>query len=134
MKHGFALPSLKKQARTVSVCKCSHSLRCSMFLKRRFCCLIFTFFLNLSIDSTIKRKGTFCGLFLIPLLPSTAIREQPKPGILIDYSKWNRYLLPSLKGHTDLFFFLKLIWLFFFTRQLSLCGKDVCLSLPISFF
>lgn len=58
---------------------------------------------NLSIDSTIKRKGTFCGLFLTPLLPSTAIREQPKPGILIDYSKWNRYLLPSLKGYTDLF-------------------------------
>lgn len=63
MKHEFALPSLKKQTRTVSVCVCKMQpfLHCNVFLKRRYCFFEFTFYL--SIYSTIKRKGTFCGLF-----------------------------------------------------------------------
>lgn len=62
---------------------------------------MFDFTFYLSVDSTIKRKGTFCGLLLTPLLPSTANREQPKSGILIDYSKWNTSIYK--KGDTDLF-------------------------------
>lgn len=70
MKNNSALPSQKNKKQkpftvSVFVCvreKCSNSCIAMCVSKGDSTSLIFTF--HLSIYSTIKRKGTFCGLFL----------------------------------------------------------------------
>lgn len=94
-------------------------LHCSVFLKRRFCFFDFTFYL--SVYSTIKRKGTFCGLFS----HSLATFHCNKNLGFIDRLLKMEYTLTRLKAR---YWPFKVNLAIFPHQTLSLCWWSVCFS------
>lgn len=87
MKTQLCISPLLKNVQRVCVNAANLALQCVL---ERDKLLVSSFFLllllclHLSNDSTIKRKGTFCGLFLTLLLSFTTNAAHPNSGTLIN--------------------------------------------------